>query len=120
MINFSEHKPSILIMTEQGKIDNQWNQVLWGIEEEGIPFQIKQANSEYSIEENAYEAAHQSALSVGIACSNNEIVIHYKNLQQQQPLFRTNSNATTKPEQLRNLGSNAARLVKGIPFKISE
>lgn len=120
MINFSEHKPSILIMTQDGELESHWSQVLFGMEEEGIPYQIRKGNADDSIEEQAYEAAHQSALAVGIASTKEEIVIHYKNLSKQQPLFRKAYRDVANPFQLRNIGSNAARLVKGIPFKINE
>ncbi|WED28698.1 glycerol dehydratase reactivase beta/small subunit family protein [Vibrio sp. DW001] len=120
MRNFTEHKPTILIMTQNGELESHWSQVLFGMEEEGIPYQIKKGKADYSIEEQAYEAAHQSALAVGIASTNEEIVVHYKNLSKQQPLFRKAYHDVTNPFQLRNIGCNAARLVKGIPFKINE
>jgi len=119
MINGSDHKPSIIIMTQNGELETHWHQVLFGIEEEGIPYKIRQGNTNRSIEEQAYEAAHQSALAVALASNSEEIIVHYKNLPKQTPLFRTRYSQVIQASQLRDLGCNAARLVKGIPFKIN-
>ncbi len=96
----------------------QTDQIFWGIEEEGIPF--KTTNVEFTdIKEAAYKAASLSPLAVGIACSDQEIVVHSRNLSPNQPLFHISlhEHSTQQNIQLRHLGSNAARLVKGLPFK---
>jgi len=42
------------------------------------------------------------------------VVVHYKNLHAEQPLFTVTRDSA---DRLRRLGANAARLVKGVPFK---
>ncbi len=113
-----KNKPSILICTLSGNETHAISQVLFGIEEEGIPYQIR-TSDETQLEASAYSAAQESALAVGIAYSDSEVVVHYKNLQKEKPLFRTSLDSLTTQGQLRDLGSNAARLVKGLPFKIT-
>ncbi|EPJ3205425.1 glycerol dehydratase reactivase beta/small subunit family protein [Citrobacter youngae] len=105
--------PAIVIFA-MGDCANIWNDVLLGIEEEGIPFVIQQTHST-DIIHNAWLAACQSPLLVGIGCSREKLVVHYKNLPTSAPLFtltyQQNSHAR------RSIGNNAARLVKGIPFR---
>jgi hypothetical protein len=93
-----------------------WQQVFFGIEEEGIPFQLKQTSTT-QINDAAYMAAQQSPLLVGLACDQEHIVVHYKNLMPASPLFQLSQPRLQPVDVLRSLGNNAARLVKGLPFK---
>ncbi|STI33584.1 propanediol utilization protein: diol dehydratase reactivation [Escherichia coli] len=61
-----EHTPAIVV-TEIGDCISTWNEVLLGIEEEGIPFRIQHIPSGEVID-SAWQAARQSPLLVGIAC----------------------------------------------------
>lgn len=111
--------PAILVSV--GQLDKQLlNQMFWGIEEEGIPCKsIEKDISE--IRQEAHNAASLSPLGVGVACDKQQVVVHSRNLAAETPLFELALNNNSKDEsldtQLRNLGSNAARLVKGLPFK---
>ncbi len=111
--------PAILVYVEQAE-NEQLHQMFWGMEEEGIPFKTSQTTIA-DIKKEAHKAASLSPLAVGIACTNQEIVVHSRNLTPENPLFQislhrqgTDNQLNT---QLRNLGCNAARLVKGLPFK---
>ena len=95
-----ERAPAIVVM-EIGNCITIWDEVLLGIEEEGIPFRIQHIPSGEVID-SAWLAARQSPLLVGIACDQEKLIVHYKNLP-----------ASAR----RSIGSNAARLVKGIPFR---
>lgn len=53
-----EHTPAIVV-TEIGDCISTWNEVLLGIEEEGIPFRIKHIPSGEVID-SAWQAARQS------------------------------------------------------------
>lgn len=105
--------PAIVIFS-MGDCASRWHDVLLGIEEEGIPFVIEEIPSG-DVTHSAWLAACRSPLLVGIGCSREKLVVHYKNLPTSAPLFtlmyQQNSHAR------RSTGSNAARLVKGIPFK---
>lgn len=87
--------------------------ILYGIEEEEIPYE-EVVTTKLSIIPAAYELAANSPLGVGIVVDQQQAVLHFKNLPPATPLFRV---AVTEADQLMALGANAARLVKGIPFK---
>ena len=105
--------PAIVIFTTAGCAD-VWNDLLLGIEEEGIPFVIQESSSADVIH-NAWLAACQSPLLVGIGCSREKLVVHYKNLPTSAPLFTLMHHQDSQA--YRNTGNNAARLVKGVPFR---
>lgn len=92
--------------------------ITYGIEEEGIPFHLE-ASENKDFKELATIASRESQLDVGIGLdSNGNMCLHHAMLPESFYLFEENhSNNRIK---LRNIGVNAARLVKGIPFKIEE
>lgn len=94
-----------------------FNQLLYGIEEEGIPFILREKEQESAVE-LGFQAALDSRLDVGIGIGKDkEMVLHYAKLEKDHPLFRT----TSENAYCQNvLGANAARLVKGVPFKSFE
>ncbi|WP_213134010.1 glycerol dehydratase reactivase beta/small subunit family protein [Citrobacter sp. FP75] len=105
--------PAIVIFA-QGDCTSLWNDVLLGIEEEGIPFVIRECHST-DIIHSAWLAACQSPLLVGIGCNRETLVVHYKNLPTSAPLFTLMYQQDSHAR--RSIGNNAARLVKGIPFR---
>jgi hypothetical protein len=119
MHNQLQEIPAILVYLDQAE-NEQLNQMFWGMEEEGIPFKTTETRIA-DIKQEAHKAASLSPLAVGIACTNQEIVVHSRNLTPENPLFQIllhrQSPENQLNSQLRNLGSNAARLVKGLPFK---
>lgn len=109
----NSNAPAIVI-SAIGDSLSVWNEVLLGIEEEGIPFIIRpQADSD--VTHSAWQAARQSPLLVGIACDKETLVVHYKNLPASAPLFTLTYRQNSLDR--RSAGNNAARLVKGIPFR---
>jgi hypothetical protein len=108
-------RPTIVIGVngEATAAQAQLQPLLNGIEEEQIPSSMQDI-AVSDIVSRAYQAALSSRLSVGIAYDNHRYVIHYKNLPEHEPLFDVTIDDASK---LRMLGANAARLVKGIPFK---
>lgn len=117
MIETDDRIPSIVLAVPNGSSQvGDLNELFNGIEEEEIPVSIAQINAGDSVA-NAYQAALQSKLSVGLAFDDQQIVLHFKNLDEQTPLFRV---SRRNPKAIRALGANAARLVKGTPFKIDE
>lgn len=49
-----------------------------------------------------------------VGFDDGHIIVHYKNLKPEKPLFDV---AITDAASIRKVGANAARLVKGVPFK---
>ncbi|MBP3039133.1 glycerol dehydratase reactivase beta/small subunit family protein [Bacillaceae bacterium Marseille-Q3522] len=109
-------KPAIHVKISESLPDQIYLPVLQGIEEESIPYRLEVSSINETVDE-AYEASRASILSVGIAIGENEVVVHYKHLPVDKPLFAVRRVQTQTKELLRNLGVNAARLVKGVPFK---
>ncbi|QIB69164.1 glycerol dehydratase [Aminipila butyrica] len=115
MLLSEESKPTIRIHVEEsfgGK--NILNQICFGIEEEGIPYEIIAVDDSNHIA-MAYEACQHSRLGVGIGITEGHIALHYEKLQAESPLF----NISTHDEmgKIRSIGTNGARLVKRMPFR---
>ncbi|CNH05238.1 TPA: glycerol dehydratase reactivase beta/small subunit family protein [Yersinia enterocolitica] len=113
-MNFTQDAPAIVISLTSPTPEAVWHQVLLGIEEEGIPWQWQQDDDTDAIL-RAWQAATRSPLLVGLACSADEVIVHFRHLPPASPLFRQPMAQDEDP--LRRLGNNAARLVKGLPFK---
>ncbi|OVF77120.1 propanediol dehydratase [Klebsiella pneumoniae] len=105
--------PAIVIAVTD-ECSEQWRDVLLGIEEEGIPF-VLQPQTGGDLVHHAWQAAQRSPLQVGIACDRERLIVHYKNLPASTPLFSLMYHQNRLAR--RNTGNNAARLVKGIPFR---
>ncbi|SHE34733.1 glycerol dehydratase reactivase beta/small subunit family protein [Alkalibacter saccharofermentans] len=91
------------------------NEVLWGIEEEEVPYNVETIDKKEATE-LGYQAAIASPLGVGVGFGEDGyIALHSSNLKQDEPLLKFSFKEET--HKVRALGANAARLVKGIPFK---
>ena len=109
-------RPVVLIYLDNRSSTEDIQFVLYGMEEEKIPYSLEQKNFSTATEA-AYVAANTSSLNVGIGYVNNEVVLHYKNLAPETPYQSIQRVVTCPPLILQNFGGNAARLVKGVPFK---
>jgi len=112
-------KPAVLILLSPSAPADLLQPVLWGMEEEGIPFEILQA-ANGSIQQLAKQAADTSPLNVGMAQGGDGMVaLHHRDLPAETPLFSVDSKSA-HPLNLRCVGINAARLVKGQPLVFYE
>lgn len=109
-------KPTIMIYHHPNVSVETIQDLLFGIEEEGIPYSLEARAASDDILLMADEASHASALSVGVGCSADTLVLSYKNLPPHQFIYRLRNYKQAK-QTMRALGANAARLVKGNPFK---
>lgn len=110
--------PVVLIYAVPLLLDGILEPVLWGLEEEGIPSRLEEKEiSEAAALAKA--AANASMLNVGIGIDKTQVALHYRDLPPQQPLFVIKSEDFTRTN-LRRLGANAARLVKGNPLIVPE
>jgi hypothetical protein len=109
-----EEKPSILIYTSIGVVQEHFVDLLYGIEEEGLPFTICNQGEEdaFSL---ASMASEVSLLGVGIGIDSNNIVLHHERISSKEYLFSVNMSDSEIIK--RELGECSARLVKMIPFK---
>lgn len=88
--------------------------IAYGIEEEGIPYQLK-SEACSNFKELAMIASNESQLDVGIGIdAAGNICLHHSKLPDHYFLFE--SNHYKDMNRLRNIGINGARLVKGVPF----
>ncbi|WP_194191516.1 glycerol dehydratase reactivase beta/small subunit family protein [Clostridium chrysemydis] len=107
--------PSIMVFLNEKVEEETILEVLYGIEEEGIPFALKKEIDDDS-KKLAHLASNRSKLSVGIGIdSKGNISLTTDKLKEDSPLF---INSLKNGEStLRSLGANGARLVKGMPLK---
>lgn len=112
-------KPSIVIAMSPSMNQSLIQEVLFGIEEEGIPFTIE-FHSKGEVRELAFQAARQSKLNVGIGFFEDCIVLHQRNMPENLFIYRIQNVKQVTREALRTFGINSARVVKSIPFRISQ
>ena len=106
-------RPSIKVFYDCDHLSvSDFVSVLLGIEE-GIPYDIQAVHSA-DVLELAHNASLDSRLGVGVGISKEGVVLQYEKLDKAAPLFRIKFYQT---DQFRNIGSNAARLVKKMPFR---
>ena len=109
------NKPCVLIhVSPHPSFEHKIREVQAGMEEEGIPYVVMQSNQS-DVVALAYQGACTSKLGVGVGIGVEGLCIHYSKLPAEEPLFALKVAGT--PLEWRHFGYNAARLVKGIPFK---
>ena len=86
-----------------------------GLEEEGIPYAIGNINHG-DVKALAFEAASHSRLRVGIGITCDEAALQIRNCPADKPVFIFNIEPSLANSQLRKLGTNAAKAVKGGVF----
>jgi len=108
------NKPSVYIgLQDRYQESPLFNNICYGLEEEGIPYDYFLSNED--VNQLAFDSAQKSRLSVGIGLGDDDqIIIQHKKLDADQPFFQKK---VEKYFQAKIMGSNAARLVKGIPIK---
>lgn len=118
MAKVNTNKPSIYVKVAPSYDGSSiFNNVLYGIEEEGIPYTTVIAQYSKLMTKNlSYEACNQSNLGVGIGIADDGISVHYEKLNPDDTLFCINVESSL--EKIRDIGSNAARIVKRMPFKV--
>jgi hypothetical protein len=114
-----DRRPTVRILACQVG-ERELQPILWGLEEEGIPAEVENVASGDAVA-LAKQASHMSSLNVGIALNGiqGQIVLHHRDLGGECPLF-TLAMPDAGSAQLRVLGANAARLVKGDPLIFQE
>lgn len=94
-----------------------FQEIFYGIEEEEIPYSLKEIKNERDASTLAFSALKSSRLGVGIGIgADNNVVINYENIKENKGLFVLNKEAKMNIMKYRILGANSARLVKKIPL----
>ena len=112
--NVSDDRPAIVVQIGGGLSEVHLAEVLYGIEEEGIPYRTVTGSS-LDAAAGAHAAALASQLGVGIGANGDQIVVTTEKLDPNQPYIKQRLNARRELD--RNIGSNAARLVKRSPLR---
>lgn len=109
-------KPAVHIYGTELSDSRMVEKILLGLEEEGVPAEIFEGK-QGSPENIAKQAAVRSPVSVGIGVDQRRgvAVLHHRDLPEEKPLFILGPGPLENTP-LRNLGANAARLVKGNPM----
>ncbi len=111
-------KPAVLIFIVPPLPEEMLSPIFWGMEEEGIPARLEEKASEAAVT-LAKIAANGSMLNVGIGINQKEAVLHHRDLPPQEPLFVLGPEGLIRTN-LRRMGANAARLVKGNPLIVPD
>lgn len=111
-------KPAVLIFVVPPMPEGMISPLFWGLEEEGIPARLEEKESGAAVT-LAKAAANGSMLNVGIGINKNEVVLHHRDLSPQKPLFVLGPEELIRTN-LRRIGANAARLVKGNPLIVPD
>lgn len=104
-------KPTIIIKVQQ-ICPSLLKEIVAGLEEEGVLYEIIYETKGRDVRELAREGAQQSALGVGIGINQEEAVLQVDKMKT-TPLF-----IATKGYRI--FGQNAARYVKGKYFLVEE
>ena len=112
------HKPQIEVYWSGSLITADLLQYLvQGIEEEGVPYHLSEQDIALNAIQLSVKAAIDSTLEVGIGWdAKGNLTLHHRRLPEDEVLF--NAHWPYTPIFLREFGGNAARLVKGLPFKL--
>ncbi len=106
-------KPTVHVLCSQDAPKTAFEQLLYGLEEEGIPCETWTKDGADALA-LAWEGAQASRLGVGVGIDGQQAVLHMSKLERERPLYRIPARSV---EQARILGANAARLVKKLPLK---
>ncbi|MBQ8305707.1 MAG: glycerol dehydratase reactivase beta/small subunit family protein [Blautia sp.] len=105
------NRPSIIVYTDHPDED-LLKEVLAGIEEEGVLYQVSERNGD--LDTLAFEAAAESMLGSGIGILGNRMAMQMQRLPKGHNVFELDS---PRFWQCRNLGANSARAIKKMPFR---
>ena len=107
-------KPAILVLScAGGPVENE---VLAGIEEEGVPCVVERPRDQGDATTLGRMAAARSSLNVGVGIDDHgRVSVHHEMLAEPPSGLATAETADLRSA--RTLGHNAARIVVGIPLR---
>ncbi|MEN0072535.1 MAG: glycerol dehydratase reactivase beta/small subunit family protein [Propionicimonas sp.] len=108
-------RPTIRLRLGTGVPDAAIAEVLYGIEEEGVPVELTR-HDELNPLTLAHQAALESRLGIGIGISLDYIVITTEKLPAGKPYLVESLNRSEATD--RAAGGNASRLVKRMPLTV--
>src|SRR3954454_2294882 len=121
--NDNPEKPAIHISLAQEVNERFYEWIAVGAEEEGIPCRLVLADDnddETDAAALAHAAAQTSRLDVGIGVASDQVAVHERHMPVARPVVATKVEEDHAMRACRSAGSNAARLVIGIPLRLGE
>lgn len=120
--NDNPERPAILVSLAREVDGRLYEWIAVGAEEEGIPCRLVPAEDaeDADVASLAYEAARNSRLGVGIGIVPNRVAVHERHMPAAQPVLSPGVVGDRAEYVCRLAGSNAARLVIGIPLRTDE
>ena len=117
----ADDRPAIWVLFSRPRQEEVERIVLLGLEEEGIPAEVRASEQDEPAGVLARHAALGSALNVGIGIcgADSTVALHHRELPAERPLVELTVRDCNSTD-LRRLGANAARLVKGNPLLFPE
>jgi len=112
-IDADDEIPRVFVRCLGDEIPELVQYIEHGIEEEGVSWVVQHGYDGDDVAV-AHDASHDSSLKVGVGVHGSRIVIHHKQLPDDDPLFDVDD---ASAETARKLGSNSARLAKKTPLK---
>ncbi|CAN5306088.1 glycerol dehydratase reactivase beta/small subunit family protein [soil metagenome] len=110
-------KPAILVLSSSGGAIE--NELLAGIEEEGVPCLVERPRGDEDANTLGRLAADRSSLSVGVGIDGSgRVAVAHQKLAQSPPGLSTDGPADLRSARM--LGHNAARIVVGIPLRTDD
>ena len=109
-----DERPTIGVQIGAGLSEAHLAEVLYGVEEEGVPYTLTSAAST-DPKALAHAAAIASRLGIGIGAHGQTVVITTEKLPADRPYIIEKLNARRDLD--RSVGANAARLVKRMPLR---
>lgn len=114
MSNLNENAIPILYDDRLSNI-SYVNELCYGLEEQEVLYITKKIKIDHPLEK-VYENTRSNRFGVAITLNNEKLIVHYKNLNKNEPIFYYNVPFMTLGK-FRSVGENAARLVKSKPLK---
>ena len=111
-------KPAIHVSLGRDVDESFYKWISIGAEEEGIPCRLTPAEEADAVA-LAYEAAGNSRLGVGVGVASGQVAVHERHMPATHPVVANSLDDGTK-QACRTAGSNAARLVIGVPLQVEE
>ncbi|AGB19708.1 dehydratase medium subunit [Thermoanaerobacterium thermosaccharolyticum] len=106
--------PSIVIASN-GCNDRILREIKAGIEEEGLPYKVYIDSNKFN--RIPYNTALISKFGIGVFANKDNLTLYYSKMPNKKPVFDI-SITDSDYQVARNFGTNAARLYKGLPFKL--
>lgn len=104
-------KPNIIVLCSDKIKKSEIEEILWGIEEEGLNFFLKFVQDEEIIK----KIYTSNSLEVGIGIKSDRTIKLTSRKYDKDYIFLHRLDEDKNI--LRNLGSNSARLIKGLPLR---